>query len=115
MLVYVELLIYLLILFGIIFPIFYCFYFLHISKASPRLTPYRLKGKKGVGRLRTPYRLKNYASKFMTDPVRILVKRDELTLEVNMITSFLFLSFINVAVAFSNVFLLGHQTILCRC
>jgi hypothetical protein len=22
--------------------------------------PYRLKGKKGVGRLRTPYRLKNY-------------------------------------------------------
>jgi hypothetical protein len=37
----------LLILFGIIFPIFY----LYISKASPRLTPYRLKGKKGVGRL----------------------------------------------------------------
>jgi hypothetical protein len=60
MLVYVELLIYLLILFGIIFPIFYCFYFLHISKASPRLTSYRLKGKNGVGRLRTPYRLKNY-------------------------------------------------------
>jgi ATP-dependent RNA helicase len=27
-------------------------------------------------------------SKFMTDPVRILVKRDELTSEVNIITSF---------------------------
>jgi hypothetical protein len=39
---------------------FYIFLFLHITKASPRLTPYRLKGKKGVGRLRTPYRLKNY-------------------------------------------------------
>jgi hypothetical protein len=41
-------------------PIF--FLFLYINKASPRLTPYRLKGKKGVERLRTPYRLKNYAS-----------------------------------------------------
>jgi hypothetical protein len=39
---------------------FYIFLFLHITKASSRLTPYRLKGKKGVGRLRTPYRLKNY-------------------------------------------------------
>jgi hypothetical protein len=39
---------------------FYIFLFLHITKASPRLTPYRLKGKKGVGRLRTSYRLKNY-------------------------------------------------------
>jgi hypothetical protein len=39
---------------------FYIFLFLHITKASPCLTPYRLKGKKGVGRLRTPYRLKNY-------------------------------------------------------
>jgi hypothetical protein len=36
------------------------FLFLYINKASPRLTPYRLKGKKGVGRLRTPYLLKNY-------------------------------------------------------
>jgi hypothetical protein len=35
------------------------FLFLHISKTSPRLTPYRLKGKKGVCRLETPYRLKN--------------------------------------------------------
>jgi hypothetical protein len=40
---------------------FYIFLFLHITKASPRLTPYHLKGKKGVGRLKTPYRLKNYA------------------------------------------------------
>jgi hypothetical protein len=39
---------------------FYIFLFLHITKASPRFTPDRLKGKKGVGRLRTPYRLKNY-------------------------------------------------------
>jgi hypothetical protein len=39
---------------------FYIFLFLHITKASPHLTLYRLKGKKGVGRLRTPYRLKNY-------------------------------------------------------
>jgi hypothetical protein len=51
---------------GIIFANFiwdyisYILLFLHISKASPRLTPYRLKGKKGVGRLRMPYRLKNY-------------------------------------------------------
>jgi hypothetical protein len=36
------------------------FLYSYIIKASPRLTPYRLKGKKGVGRLRTPYRLKNY-------------------------------------------------------
>jgi hypothetical protein len=39
---------------------FYIFLFLHITKASPRLTPYRLKGKKGVCRLESPYRLKNY-------------------------------------------------------
>jgi hypothetical protein len=58
MLVYV-LLIYLLILFGIIFPIFY----LYISKASYCFTSYRLKGKNGVGCLRTPYRLKNFAHK----------------------------------------------------
>jgi hypothetical protein len=56
MLVYVELLIYLLILFGIIFPIFYCFYIL----VRPRLTPYCLKGKKGIRRLDSSYRFKNY-------------------------------------------------------
>jgi hypothetical protein len=49
----------LLILFGIIFPIFY----LYISKASYCFTSYRLKGKNGVGCLRTPYRLKNFAHK----------------------------------------------------
>jgi hypothetical protein len=32
----------------------YIFLFLHITKASPRLTPYRLKGKKGVRRLTSP-------------------------------------------------------------
>jgi hypothetical protein len=39
---------------------FYIFLFLHISKASPHLTPYLLKGKKVVCRLESPYRLKNY-------------------------------------------------------
>jgi hypothetical protein len=38
----------------------YIFLFLHITKASLRLTLYRLKGKKGVRRLESPYRLKNY-------------------------------------------------------
>jgi hypothetical protein len=33
---------------------FYIFLFLHITKASPHLTPYRLKGKKGVRRLESP-------------------------------------------------------------
>jgi hypothetical protein len=28
---------------------------------SPHLTPYHLKGKKGVCRLESPYHLKNYA------------------------------------------------------
>jgi hypothetical protein len=36
----------------------YIFLFLHITKASPRLTLYRLKDKKGVRRLESPYRLK---------------------------------------------------------
>ena len=36
------------------------FIFLYITKASPRLTPYRLKGKKGVARLASPYRFENY-------------------------------------------------------
>jgi hypothetical protein len=39
------------------------FLYSYIIKASHRLTPYRLKGKKGVGRLRTPYCLKNYGFK----------------------------------------------------
>jgi hypothetical protein len=38
----------------------YFFLFLYITKASPHLTPYHLKGKKGVRRLELPYRLKNY-------------------------------------------------------
>jgi hypothetical protein len=38
------------------------FLYSYIIKASPRLTPYRLKGKKGVERLRTSYRLKNYGN-----------------------------------------------------
>jgi hypothetical protein len=40
---------------------FYIFLFLYITKASPRLAPYRLKDKKGACRLDSPYRLKNYA------------------------------------------------------
>jgi hypothetical protein len=39
---------------------FFFFLFLHITKVSPHLTPYRLKGKKGVRRLESPYHLKNY-------------------------------------------------------
>lgn len=31
-----------------------------------------------------PHEILEITSKFMTDPVRILVKRDELTLEVNI-------------------------------
>jgi hypothetical protein len=43
------------------FYIFYFYYlFLYIIKASPRLMPYRLKVKKGVGRLNSPCRLNNY-------------------------------------------------------
>jgi Ca2+/Na+ antiporter len=40
--------------------IFLYFLFLYITKALPCLTPYRLKDKKGVYRLETPCRLKNY-------------------------------------------------------
>jgi hypothetical protein len=39
------------------------FLYLHITKASPRLAPYHLKDKKGVCRLESPYRLKNYCQK----------------------------------------------------
>jgi hypothetical protein len=39
---------------------FYNFLYLHISKVSPRLTPYHLKDKKVVCRLESPYHLKNY-------------------------------------------------------
>ncbi|PWZ40071.1 hypothetical protein Zm00014a_004686 [Zea mays] len=41
----------------------YIFLYLYISKVSPRLTPYRLKGKKGVNRFTSPNRLNNYALK----------------------------------------------------
>jgi hypothetical protein len=58
MLVYVELLIF---ANFILDYISYILLFLHISKAPPRLTLYRLKGKKGVSRLDSPYHLKNYA------------------------------------------------------
>jgi hypothetical protein len=40
----------------------YIFLFLYITKASPHLTLYHLKGKKGVRRLESPYRLKNYGA-----------------------------------------------------
>jgi hypothetical protein len=36
------------------------FLYYYIIKMSLRLTLYRLKDKKGVGRLTSPYRLKNY-------------------------------------------------------
>jgi hypothetical protein len=38
----------------------YFLIFYYIIKASSRLTLYRLKDKKGVERLTSPYRLKNY-------------------------------------------------------
>jgi hypothetical protein len=41
------------------------FLFLYITKASPRLTLYHLKGKKGVRRLESPYRLKNYGQRHL--------------------------------------------------
>jgi hypothetical protein len=59
MLVYVELLIFANFIWDYIS---YILLFLHISKASPRLTLYCLKGKKRVCRLDSPYRLKNYNS-----------------------------------------------------
>jgi hypothetical protein len=37
-----------------------------------------------------PHEILEMTSKFMTDPVRILVKRDELTLEVNIIAGLLY-------------------------
>jgi hypothetical protein len=43
-------------LFGQIFLYYY------IIKVSPRLTLYHIKDKKGVGRLTSPYHLKNYGS-----------------------------------------------------
>jgi hypothetical protein len=44
-------------LFLYIYIFYFCCLLLYITKASPRLTPYRLKGKKGVGRLTSPCRL----------------------------------------------------------
>jgi hypothetical protein len=38
------------------------FLYYYIIKAPPRLTLYRLKDKKGVGRLTSPYHLKSYAA-----------------------------------------------------
>jgi hypothetical protein len=53
----------------------YIFQYLYISKASPRLIPYRLKGKKGVSRFTSPYRLNNYGYS------RFIYLRSELKLE----------------------------------
>lgn len=63
-----------------------------------------------------PHEILEMTSKFMTDPVRILVKRDELTLEVNTIESYA-LTYIDVLLAtnFYNVMFVGHQTIFCCC
>jgi hypothetical protein len=48
---------------GYYIPIYSIFiaYFLYINKVSPRLTPYRLKGKKGVGCLISRCHFNNYA------------------------------------------------------
>jgi hypothetical protein len=51
---------------------FYIFLFLHISKASPYLTAYHLKGKKVVRHLELPYRLKKYVSRVLTFRVRLI-------------------------------------------
>jgi hypothetical protein len=54
-------------------------------------------------------------SKFMTEPVRILVKRDELTLEVNPIASFALTNWMSfLAITYFGFMFLGYQTIL-RC
>jgi superfamily II DNA/RNA helicase len=45
-----------------------------------------------------PHEILEMTSKFMTEPVRILVKRDELTLEVNTIESYA-LTFIDLHLA----------------
>jgi hypothetical protein len=60
MLVYVELLLFATIILMYLGLFFYNFPILHITKASLHLTPFRLEGKKGVCRLKSPYRLKNY-------------------------------------------------------
>jgi hypothetical protein len=41
------------------------FLYYYIIKASPRLTLYRLKDKKRVSHLTSPYRLKNYGFYYM--------------------------------------------------
>lgn len=63
-----------------------------------------------------PHEILEMTSKFMTEPVRILVKRDELTLEVNTIEIYA-LTYIDVLLAtdFYNAMFIGHQTIFCCC
>lgn len=62
-----------------------------------------------------PHDILEITSKFMTDPVRILVKRDELTLEVNITTYFALLYCILFSTYIFHVMFVGHQTILCGC
>jgi ATP-dependent RNA helicase len=57
-------------------------------------------------------------SKFMTDPVKILVKRDELTSEVNITTSYLLLLYMHPVMFSTHTFhfmFAGHQAVLCCC
>jgi ATP-dependent RNA helicase len=57
-------------------------------------------------------------SKFMTDPVKILVKRDELTSEVNITTSYLLLLYMHLVMFSTHTFyfmFVGHQAVLCCC
>lgn len=62
-----------------------------------------------------PHEILEMTSKFMTEPVRILVKRDELTLEVNPIASFALTNWMSfLAITYFGFMFLGYQTIL-RC
>jgi hypothetical protein len=63
-----------------------------------------------------PHEILEMTSKFMTEPVRILVKRDELTLEVNTNAGFSSINLVSFwQLHIFYVMFLGHQTILCCC
>jgi superfamily II DNA/RNA helicase len=64
-----------------------------------------------------PHEILEMTSKFMTEPVRILVKRDELTLEVSTIESYalIYIDVLLATIFYSNVLFVGYQTILCCC
>jgi hypothetical protein len=60
----------------------YIFLFLHITKASSHLTPYQLKGKKGVCCLESSYRLKNYEGWMKLDQKAVDIKSYDLLISL---------------------------------